>query len=182
MNKSILGICALAVLAMADADIKTKGDVVYSIDGAQSTATKAKEGSVIEYKSGDGKLSIKDDVANKSIILKSQNQKYQVAKSTSIFSFNGIKAYFAKVETDNKGAFTRADGKCETLNIKKGTLTLTQDVKFIRYYQNNDLITEFQVENSKIAKQDKVNIKPKKGDIVRLLDKDGYDLYCLEIE
>lgn len=180
MNKSILGICALAVLAMADADIKTKGDVVYSIDGAQTTTTSAKEGSVIEYKSGNGKLSIKDSVTNKSIALRKAGDKYIAASEQN--ALGKLKSYFTVAKIESKGAFTRGDEYCAKINLENDALPITPDVKFIRYYQDDKLVANYEVVDNNIKALSQNSLKNKNGDIIRLLDKDEYDIGCLAIE
>lgn len=171
---------ALASSLLADAQIKIKGDVVYSIDGTQSTATKAKEGSVIEYKSGNGKLSIKDSVTKKSIALRKVGDKYEVAKEGS--SFGGIKTYFAQAQVESKGAFTRGDGECDTINLKKDALPITHDVAYIRYYQNDAIVAEYEVKDKTISLKSGKAPKNKKGDTIKLLDKSEYSIGCLEIK
>lgn len=180
MLKITLISIALASSLFADATIKTKSNVIYTIDGKESIATSAKEGSVIEYKSGNGKLSIKDSVTNKSIALRKVGDKYEVAKEGS--SLGSLKTYFAEAEIENKGAFTRGDGSCAPINLAKDALPITADVAIIRYYQEDKLVAEYKVENKALKLLSAKAPQSHAGDTIRLLDKDEYDIGCLVVE
>ena len=55
-------------------------------------------------------------------------------------------------------------------------------MKFIRYYQDDKLVSEYEVLGGEIKALSQNSLKNKKGDIIRLLDKDEYDIGCLVIE
>ena len=167
-------------LAFADAQIKASEGVKYSIDGKESTEIIAKEGSAIEYKSGEGKLSIKDSVTNKSIALRKAGDKYIVASEQN--ALGELKSYFIVAKMENKGAFTRGDEYCAKINLENDALPITPDVKFIRYYQDDKLVANYEVVDNNIKALSQNSLKNKNGDIIRLLDKDEYDIGCLTIE
>ena len=180
MKKVMLLTLSTLTLAFADAQIKASEGVKYSIDGKESTEIIAKEGSAIEYKSGDGKLSIKDSVTNKSIALRKAGDKYIAASEQN--ALGELKLYFIVAKMENKGAFTRGDEYCAKINIENDALPITPDVKFIRYYQDDKLVANYEVVDNNIKALSQNSLKNKNGDIIRLLDKDEYDIGCLVIE
>lgn len=180
MKKVMLLTLSTLTLAFADAQIKASEGVKYSIDGKESTEIIAKEGSVIEYKSGDDKLSIKDSVTNKSIALRKAGDKYIAASEQN--ALGKLKSYFTVAKIESKGAFTRGNEYCAKINLVNDALSITPDVKFIRYYQDDKLVSEYEVLGGEIKALSQNSLKNKKGDIIRLLDKDEYDIGCLVIE
>ena len=160
MLKLTLALPLLASLAIANVSLTTQGNVVYHINGKPSTSKMADEGSLIEYISGDGKISLKDDVSNKKLTLNKTGDQYTASKSSGILSLAGIKAYFAKVEVENKNAFTSS----------------------ILYYRDGELVDEYKVQDQNIISSNNSKVSYKSGDIMRFLDRDEYDIYCLEVK
>lgn len=182
MLKLTLALPLMASLAIANVSLTTQGNVVYHIDGKPSTSKMADEGSLIEYISGDGKISLKDDVSNKKLTLNKTGDQYTASKSSSILSLAGIKAYFAKVEVENKNAFTRGDSNCAAFDAKKETLKLAPSISSILYYRDGELVDEYKVQDQNIISSNNSKVSYKSGDIMRFLDRDEYDIYCLEVK
>lgn len=175
MKKAFI-LSLVASLCLANVYIKTQGDVIYTIDGQTSTKTEVKDGSTIKFESGNGKLFLTDTVSNQDIELSKPGQSHTAEVAQTIFG--EIKAFFtAKVEVEQKGAFTRG-GDCLVFKISIDTLPINQNAHTLKYYQKDKLVYTCKVDECFTQKK----IKSKSGDIIRILDKDGYDIYCLRIE
>lgn len=175
--KSYLLVATLLVSCLnADVVINVKGDVVYSIDGKESKATTAKSGQEIKFISGNGVLKITDDVLKQNYNLKSPNDTYIAAakKRSGFFS-----TLFAKAQTTSTTASTRAEGGCEEIDPSKDALVISDHIIKIEYRQG-DKFYEFDVKNRSISPE--LDISPKNGDRIDMMDKDGYESPCFIVK
>ena len=65
---------------------------------------------------------------------------------------------------------------------KKETLKLAPSISSILYYRDGELVDEYKVQDQNIISSNNSKVSYKSGDIMRFLDRDEYDIYCLEVK
>lgn len=167
------------VVASADANISTTGNVTYTINGVVSKSNVLKSGQTVAYISGNGKLIVVDGRIKK-ILSKPTHTPYTATTKESMIA--GIYVYFSKTDTNTIPNSTRGLRDCKVIDHKG--IEIPPEVSFIDYERDDKLLAVYTIDdNGEMILQEGGNIvSAKSGDKLVLRDKEGafVNSYCVK--
>jgi hypothetical protein len=182
MMKRLVFLFGLSLaVASADATISTIGDVTYTIDGTDSKSSLLESGQTVAYKSGTGKLIVKEnDGKMEKILSKPTHTPYTATRKQSMFA--GIDTYFSKTDTRYSTNSTRGLGNCKAIGHKG--IEISPEVSFIEYERDDKVAAVYAIDDNgeKILQEGSDIASAKSGDKLILKDKDGafVSSYCVK--